>query len=189
MIRRVLWVTLLDLAAAFGQPADIHAEHRSPDFLRRGPAVHGDRYEVHNANLADLIGAAYGVRAEYVIGGPSWLELDRFDVIAEMRANATPEEQRAMLQALLAERFKLAVHRDTQPVAAFALTAGKHPTLKRSDGSKESGCEFLDRPEQSPDGPYLANATYSCTNMTMKEFADQLLKLRILTTESADRGG
>jgi uncharacterized protein (TIGR03435 family) len=178
MIARVL-VALL-FGVAFGQStfeaADVHvsANARRP-FFRGRTAIHDDIYEMRNANLVDMITAAYGVRAENVIGGPNWLELYRFDVFAKMRAKATRDEQRAMLQALLADRFKLVVHKDTQPVAAFVLTAGKHPTLKRADDSKPSQCD-QQMPQPSPgNGPYIPTMVETCTNMTMQAFAERLV--------------
>jgi len=73
--------------------------------------------------------------ADKIQGGPSWLEWDHFDINARMPANTTAEDQKLMLQSLLAERFKLAVHADSKQVLAYELSAGKAPKLKRSDGS------------------------------------------------------
>src|SRR5665213_4600143 len=42
----------------------------------------GDRYELRNATVADLIRTAWAVDADDVVGGPEWLDTDRFDVIA-----------------------------------------------------------------------------------------------------------
>jgi uncharacterized protein (TIGR03435 family) len=174
---RVLGCLALLSGAVCGQSfeaADIHtsAKSRFP-FMRA--SVHGERYEIRSANMVDLIAKAYGVIAEKVLGGPSWLEDDRFDVIAKVPANSTPEEQNAMLQALLAERFKLVIHNDTKPIPAYALTAGKHPSLKKSEGSEESGCKFVPPPQPAPGGGQgLPMFAYSCHNMTMKAFAEEL---------------
>jgi uncharacterized protein (TIGR03435 family) len=46
------------------------------------------RYEIHNANMVDLVRTAYGVDAENVVGGPNWVEYDRFDVIAKAEVPA-----------------------------------------------------------------------------------------------------
>ena len=75
--------------------------------------------------MVDLIRTAYGVDADKVLGGPSWLESDRFDVIAKAPPSATPETAKLMLQALLAERFKLVVHTDSHALPGFVLTVGK----------------------------------------------------------------
>src|SRR5438105_14779333 len=101
------------------------------------------RYELHNANMVDLIRTAYGVDADKVVGGPNWVEFDRVDVIARAPSNTPPETLKLMLQALLADRFKLVVHNDTQPIAGFVLTLGKaKPKLKEAEPSDKTGCQM-----------------------------------------------
>src|SRR5436190_18977418 len=67
--------------------ADVHASARSTNPNMAGGVLRGGRYELRRATMVDLIRTAYGVDADSVIGGPGWLESDRFDVIA--RAPAT----------------------------------------------------------------------------------------------------
>jgi uncharacterized protein (TIGR03435 family) len=80
-----------------------------------------------------------------------------------------------MLQALLAERFKLVVHNDTKSIPAFGLKAGKRPQMKPSDGSGDTGCKMT-RPEFPASGPLTAAPAYgyACRNMTMEAFAAAL---------------
>ena len=107
-----------------------------------GGAMRAGRYRIQTATMVDLIKTAYGVDADKVLGGPSWMELDRYDVFAKAPESTSADAARLMLQALLAERFKLALHRDSRPVPAFALTAGPGaPKLKRADGSGTTGCK------------------------------------------------
>lgn len=176
---RCLSCLLVLSSAAFGQPAetpaafevaDIHASAQVRYPYVRGPFHRGGRYEIRDANMVDLIAAAYGVKDEKVVDGPSWLELDRFDVIAKAPADATPETLKPLLQALLADRFKLVIHNDTKPIPAYALTAGKHAGLKKSDGAGETGCKFT-RPAP---GPGLMTFSESCHNMTMAAFAEAI---------------
>jgi uncharacterized protein (TIGR03435 family) len=88
--------------------------------------------------MVDLISTAYGVDYDKVSAGPTWLEMDRYDVAAKLPPGSTPDSQKLMLQSLLADRFKLVVHKDTQPMPAYALTASKHPHLKESAGDVEA---------------------------------------------------
>jgi uncharacterized protein (TIGR03435 family) len=112
--------------------ADVHVSASSANQFVRGPMTGGDRYELRSATMVDLVAKAYGVDPDKVLGGPSWLEYDRFDVIAKTPPNTSAESAKLMLQALLAERFKLVAHKDTQPMMAYALTAGKgNPKLSR----------------------------------------------------------
>src|SRR6185503_4093656 len=63
--------------------ADVHAGSRNPGVGMTGGQLRDGRYELHNATMVDLIRTAYSVDAERVLGGPSWLELDKFTVIAK----------------------------------------------------------------------------------------------------------
>lgn len=53
------------------------------------------------------------------------LATERFDIDATFPGNTTPEQLRPMLQALLAERFKLALHKETRQLPTYALTVAK----------------------------------------------------------------
>jgi uncharacterized protein (TIGR03435 family) len=57
--------------------------------------------------------------------GPDALSTDRYDVIAKVSPDASKEQRMLMLQALLAERFKLVVHRESKELPIYKLVAGK----------------------------------------------------------------
>jgi uncharacterized protein (TIGR03435 family) len=154
--------------------SDVHASAPSTDSNMRGGFIRGGRYELRNATMVDLIGNAWAVDADKVAGGPTWLDTDRFDVIAKAPANTTPESLRLMLQALLADRFQLVVHRDTRPFPEYVLTAGKHPQLKASTGGGESSCQPAPQSAQSTTPGTIPNANVSCHNTTMAQFAARL---------------
>jgi uncharacterized protein (TIGR03435 family) len=172
-------------AAAFGQPAetapkfevaDIHSSPRTQNPGVRGPFFSGGRYEVRFATMVDLISMAYNMDPEKVYGGPSWLELDRFDVFAKISAGSTAESRRRMLQSLLADRFHLVSHTDKKPMSALALTAGKHPEMKEASGDEAGSCNF--NIQNQPNGPptpgtpiQLPTIIYTCKNTTMEAFA------------------
>jgi uncharacterized protein (TIGR03435 family) len=141
-----------------------------------GGLMPGGIYWVRRATMLDLVRTAYGVKAERVAGGPSWLEMNRFDIYAKAPADVTSESVKLMLRTLLAERFNLVVHEDTRPMPAFALTASKKPQLTKSDGSGESGCKF-DIPNNGPNEaggpPPLRTVFYTCHNVTMEAFANE----------------
>lgn len=97
---------------------------------RFGPHVDGLRAEYDYMSLKDLIAEAYNVKG-FQITGPAWLGSQRFDVVAKMPDGAKKEDAPAMLQALLADRFKLTVHQDKQEHPVLALIVGKDgPKLK-----------------------------------------------------------
>jgi uncharacterized protein (TIGR03435 family) len=86
-----------------------------------------------------LIREAYGPIKMYPLShGPDALSTDRYDVIAKVSPDASKEQRMLMLQALLAERFKLVVHRETKELPIYALVAGKNGPKSRAvedDGS------------------------------------------------------
>jgi uncharacterized protein (TIGR03435 family) len=177
-MRLFVWVAFLS-AEAFGQPqealpafqaADVHTSPHAANPNMSGGIFRGGRYALRQANMVDLIRLAYGVEAENVQGGPSWLEEDRFDVIAKAPP-ATPQETiPKMLQILLADRFKLVIHNDTKPMPSFVLTVGKgKPKLKEAAGSAPAGCDM--EPPKPPQGDVIPMIVVSCHGMTMKAFA------------------
>ncbi len=86
--------------------------------------LRGTRYLVRQATMVDLISLAYNIDNDKILGGPSWLETDRFDVSARAPAGSTPEQAQLMVQALLAERFSLKLHKDSKELPGFVLSLG-----------------------------------------------------------------
>ena len=86
-----------------------------------------------NATLKMLIARAYKVK-DYQIGGPDWIDSLGYDVAAKVPAGAAADQVPLMLQSLLAERFKLALHRESKTINVYSLVAGKDgPKLKETD--------------------------------------------------------
>jgi uncharacterized protein (TIGR03435 family) len=97
-----------------------------------------------NCALSDLVLKAYGIE-RYQLSGPAWLDTELL-VTAKVPDGATQEEFRLMLQNLLAERFKLAFHRETKDVLGYALVVGRDGLrLKESAGAAARGPQG-DRP-------------------------------------------
>jgi uncharacterized protein (TIGR03435 family) len=142
--------------------ADVRVSDRQINVGVTGNAIRDGRYELHNATMVDLIRIAHGVEAEKVAGGPSWLELDRYTVIAKVPAGTSADTARLMLRALLADRFKLSVHEDTRPLTAFAMTVagGKHK-MKEASGGGAPGCQ-PQPPPQPPEPGVIPRQTAVC---------------------------
>jgi uncharacterized protein (TIGR03435 family) len=83
------------------------------------------RIVVTNYTLRDIIRNAYGVQRYQIVGGPDWLAQDRFDINAKAPEGAAQAQLLAMMQNLLADRFKLRVHRETRDLPAFALVLAR----------------------------------------------------------------
>ena len=101
------------------------------------------RFMATNFTLQKLIQSAYGVQSDRISGGPDWLNSQGYDIDAkadesvidelhELRRNQGLTEQKR-LQALLADRFKLTLHRETKEVSVYALVIAKNgPKLQEA---------------------------------------------------------
>ncbi len=120
--------------------ADMQAG-KMPNF---GMHINGLRAEYNYLTLKDLITLAYKVKGVQVTG-PAWLGTQHYDIVATMPEGSKKGDAQAMLQALLAERFKLVAHRETKEHPVLALVVGKGgPKMKESPG---------DAPPIDPDVP------------------------------------
>lgn len=172
----VLLLSALLCAPAFSQSekfdaAEVVVSPPTLDYHKRGsdgPYFSGDQLQIRRATLVNLIAVAWGVDENSVLGGPAWLDMDRFDIRAKAPAPLNRTNVQPMLQALLAERFGLAAHKGTQQLPGWALTAGRNPQLKKSDGS-ENGCRY--DAQNPPSGGQPAVAAISCHNLTMTDLA------------------
>jgi uncharacterized protein (TIGR03435 family) len=91
----------------------------------------GGRLTAQNVNTRMLMSMAFGVKEHEIIGGPAWLDTDRFDISAKPDAASvsgpiTQEQMRPMLQALLADRFKLTTHTESKEATVYAIVPGKN---------------------------------------------------------------
>ncbi len=83
------------------------------------------RYVLRNATLRRLMRGAYNVPETAIVGGPKWLDDQRYDVDAKAPAPAGDHDLMIMLQSLLTERFKLQFHRETRSAPGYALVLAK----------------------------------------------------------------
>ena len=99
----------------------------SGDAQIRGLTLNGRNFAVRNGSLGDLIAFAYNVQMQQIVGGPSWMNSDRYDIAAVPDQPGTPsvDQMRTMVRKLLTDRFKLTFHHDNKELAAYVLTAGK----------------------------------------------------------------
>ena len=89
-----------------------------------GMTVDGARVDIGSLSLADLLPAAFRVKS-YQISGPDWMSANRFDIMATIPQGVAKDKTPEMLQALLAERFKMTYHRETKDHSVYALVPGK----------------------------------------------------------------
>jgi uncharacterized protein (TIGR03435 family) len=131
----------------------------------------GGQYTATGVSLRLLIRQAYQVQEDQIVGGPNWLDADHFDVVAK-KAPQTPDqtvephegatELQLMIRALLAERFKLSVHKETRDRPVYALVMARSdgrlgPNLRQAgvDCAAREAARGRDDARTSPSAAYL----------------------------------
>jgi hypothetical protein len=87
----------------------------------------GRNFVTRASSLLDLISFSYEVQAKQIVGGPDWLDKDRYDIAAVPDIDGAPntEQLRSMIRKLLADRFKLTFHKEKRDMSAYVLTVAK----------------------------------------------------------------
>ncbi len=85
----------------------------------------GGRFRASATTLKFLMEWAYTIQPSQHSAGPSWMDTDRYDVVAKAEGNPTDEQQKRMVQALLAERFQLKFHREKKKLPVYVISVGK----------------------------------------------------------------
>jgi uncharacterized protein (TIGR03435 family) len=159
------------------EAADVHVslpreDGRKGKTMLGGTLVRGGKYEIWDATIVDLIHTAYDVDRRAIVGGPAWLAMDRFDVIAKVPNDRTSmSEIRSMLQALLQDRFELSVRSESKPMPAWVLSKGAStPNLKTPLSAAETSCRMVS-----------GNERLACRNVTLDGFAATLRRGALTT--------
>ncbi len=148
---RLLVASLALLSPAQAQSFEVASikPNRSSErgvFIRNSP---GGRFSAKNVTVKMLIIMSYKIQPFQLTGAPSWIDTEHFDIEATPEAaeaepqNPSPdqmqasfEKQRIRVQSLLADRFKLKIHRETKELPVYALVVAKNgPKLKAAESS------------------------------------------------------
>jgi uncharacterized protein (TIGR03435 family) len=139
------------------------------------------QYTTHNLTLKRLIANAYDIDASLILGGPTWLDADSFDIIAkfpEEFAQHTQETFRLMIQNLLADRFKLVIHREPREVSGYWLSVAKGGAKMQAEKAEIKGSST------SSNGMHL-----TAKNVTMEALSKELSRNRDIGKLVADKTG
>jgi uncharacterized protein (TIGR03435 family) len=134
---RGLLLTAIALATAYAQTFDVASirPHDPSDrnFLVRPP--NRGSFTGVGAVSKLLVMLAFDVQDTQIVGGPDWIATEKWDVQAKSENDRhDPQETRRMLQALLAERFSLKTHKETQQRSVYVLTvANGGPKFRPSE--------------------------------------------------------
>jgi len=145
-------------------------------FIRPGP---GGGVNIGNMTLKEMIALAWRVMPFQISGGPAWLDTLHYDVIAKPEAKPQQTQIPLMIQALLADRFQLLLHRGTKALPVYALV------MARKDGKPGSGltepnpanCRQRDPPVLPCIDMTLGPVGLTAANMPVRDLAPALSRL------------
>jgi uncharacterized protein (TIGR03435 family) len=168
--------------------ADVHVAPYRPSINYTVTSGHG-RVDIRNATLVNLIDYANGIEDDdgredaSIVGGPSWLDFDRFDVAAiipslqpaiqdtgqpnfGMYAPGTNGTIRPVVERILEERFHLKYHHEDRPLPGYVVTVAKDgPRLAEAKAPTEPGGCQAAREKNDP-----GRVTTTCTSETIGQF-------------------
>lgn len=106
-----------------------------------GDGAANGRYRVTNVPLRGLMREAFQRwQDDEIMGGPSWLDTDRWDIVAKVDSPTAAIWPR--VRTLLADRFKLVTHHETRELPMYALVVARRdgrlgPNLLLSESAAE----------------------------------------------------
>jgi uncharacterized protein (TIGR03435 family) len=153
------------------------------------------RFGVECVSLRDYIRVAFGAfgsgpnpgaKPPEVLGGPAWLDTDRYDIIAKASGDTGLDEMYGpMMQSLLQDRFQLKLHTEVRDLPVYLLTLNNR--LGKLTPVKEGSCVPIDLKQvlkSPPPENYCGrmttkrgtNTTFDGYGITMVEFANRIFK-------------
>lgn len=147
--------------------------------------ISNQRFDLRDATILDLIALAYKREDQAILDGPTWLDFDRFDVVALVPslkaavANTGPvdptnpqanpiEQVRPVLQRVLADRFHLKYHAEDRPLPGYIFTVAKDgPKMAEAkDPTAPTNCQGKAVDPGTPQQVVIV----TCSSMTMERF-------------------
>ena len=147
-----------------------------------GPRPNG--YAARNVTLRLLIIRAYELRPFQVVGGPRWVDSDRFDVDARLPMNTPSSQTMVMLQALLADRFRLTVHREQREQPIYALVVDREGRVGSQLTPTSANCT---EPVPAADMPCRMSGSMTPTRGSLRGIGQPLAALATQLSGSLDR--
>jgi uncharacterized protein (TIGR03435 family) len=133
-------------------------------------SMQGRQFVIKNRPVEGMLLFAYGMHKKEIVGAPSWIETERWDVqgVPDVPGHPSLKQTQSLIRKLLEERFGLKVHKETKELAVYAITVAK-------GGEKMAGS--AGDPNGTPDENENSNGgvvTMRMTNMSMGELAPDL---------------
>ena len=122
------------------------------------PLPGGQRYQATNVPIRLMLQVAYHLKAEQIVGGPEWLDSERFDMNARAERPSNVDELHAMLVNLLVDQLKLRFHREKKELPIYALTVDKgNPRKLTPHPATSSGDPWIEVEQDPQPGAFLRN--------------------------------
>lgn len=150
----------------------------------------GGQIVVTNNSLYNLIRNAYGTQRFEMVPGPqlpSWIDSDRWDILAKPPADAPlrEEQMQLRLRSLLEDRFKLDARREIREMPIYALVVARSdgqlgPQMKRSGDECATAARARSAGEPAPPlpggfcGTRTGNGTVSMRGVPLTNFVRNL---------------
>ncbi len=147
-------VASVKLAGPAGPPSGMGMICLIPCTPGERMSIEESRVDIRYMPLDKLIVAAWRIKP-YQLSGPDWMRTQRFDIAAKIADGDSRNQLPEMLQALLAERFKLAIHRQPKDQPVMALIVGKNGSKLQpaaADADTPPAASPADKPMYSGQG-------------------------------------
>ncbi len=146
----------------------------------------GGRVNLQGVTLQMVVGQAWNMPDDMIVGAPKWFNDDRFDIVAKAPSSALSgggpngpnidfDSVMTMVKSLLVERFKFASHMEEKTISAYTLLAAK-PKMTPADPNGRIKCEEgpgTDGKDPRDSNPVLGRLI-TCQNMSVARFAEML---------------
>lgn len=141
------------------------------------------RFDMRDATILDMISSAYQRGNQAIIGGPSWISFDRFEVMARIDSFRPPSQHaapadpanppanpydqlvRPLLKQVLKDRFHLIYHTENRPLPGYVVTLAKSG-VKFAE-AKDPSAAGICQAEQDKGSP--GQHTITCTSETITQ--------------------
>ena len=170
-------------AAATPPAFEVASIKPTPDEFRGSRAyapASGNNLSLQGMSLKELIQLAYRLPADFVTGGPAWVNDARYNIEAKAEGKPSQQQRLEMLKTLLADRFQLTFHYEQKEITTYVLTAVpnrlKLKERKPGDGGEPSGIRDT------------GSLHYVCRDTSMSWFA-RYLESTVLSRPVADKTG
>ena len=130
----------------------------------------GGRFTARATTLKFLLEWAYGIQPAQHSGGPSWMGVDRYDIVAKADGNGTDGQMKLMVQTLLADRFQLKLHHERREISAYVIAVGK--TAPKLFPSKDGESHALRIAPQMGTDQKIATYHIVATRYSLAQLAD-----------------